>query len=342
MEKVNRIRISIREKFPETNSSSSHSVSISLSGKYYKPEEMNLKIDKDGVIFIPNAVDDFGWEFEKYNDVLTKIQYISSMYEIKSNPKKLRILKEVIKSFTGAKKVVFEFENQFKDAYNKAVKENDDELPCISDFGSSIDHNSSDIFPEILESRNTIKDFIFNPNSWLFLGNDNSIDDPDSFYVTDEEKKKKEKEEPVAIASIDFGGKIGRIDFELKDFPTKFGVVREIYDSGYDMLSTFCIDPKTDEIKDSHNIPKKNNEKYLRLFKFFKYYPLNSTYENKIYVAYVSDDFENTFLNNIKEKGGHLCMNDAWKKTREDLKDNNDECRFFEVHIKTKEFGEIL
>ena len=57
MEKVNRIRISIREKFPETNSSSSHSVSISLSGKYYKPEEMNLKIDKDGVIFIPNAVD---------------------------------------------------------------------------------------------------------------------------------------------------------------------------------------------------------------------------------------------------------------------------------------------
>lgn len=339
---LNNIRTSIRKNFPETNSSSSHSVSISLSGKYYKPEEWNIEIQDDGTIFIPDSTDDFGWEFKKYNDVLTKIQYVSSIFYVKENPKKLKILKDVIKSFTGAKRVIFEFEKNFEEEYRACLKKN--EKMCskdIADFGSGIDHGSNTVFPQILESKNTIKDFIFNPSSWLFLGNDNSST-PDKFFLTPESQEK----ESDAIVSIDFGGIIGRVDFELNQFPPKKNLIKTLYKiDQFGILDSIFIDRNTGEIIDIRKIT--NPRQFmtldcLRLFKFSKVYNNIGKIKESIYVAYTSKEFDELFFSKERKKDD---KENDYEKTFIELINTLESPKYyklFPVKLITKEFGELL
>lgn len=196
---------------PETNSSSSHSVVICTDPKYMITKDnplYNLQVQDDGTLFIPKRYDNFGWEYEKYNDPLEKIWYICGiLFGNYCNNHKLRKLFEtVLMKFTGATNIKYEWLEERK-------KNPIDTDPEYGDCGyPEIDHNSSDIFPEIVESGESIKDFIFNTRSWLYLGNDNS-DSPAGFYC-----ETSEKEELPAIASVDFGGDIGRVDVELVDF----------------------------------------------------------------------------------------------------------------------------
>lgn len=339
---LNNIRTSIRKNFPETNSSSSHSVSISLSGKYYKPEEWNIEIQDDGTIFIPNSTDDFGWEFRKYNDVLTKIQYVSSIFYVKENPKKLKILKDVIKSFTGAKRVIFEFEKEFEEEYRDYLKKNEKlNLKDIINFGSEIDHGSNSIFPQILESKNTIKDFIFNPSSWLFLGNDNSST-PDKFFLTPESHEKKESD---AIVSIDFGGIIGRVDFELNQFPPKKNLIKTLYKiDQFGILDSIFIDKNTGEIID---IRKINPRQFmtldcLRLFKFSKVYNNIGKIKESIYIAYTSKEFDELFFSKERKKDD---KENDYEETFIELINTLESPKYyklFPIKLITKEFGELL
>lgn len=339
---LNNIRTSIRKNFPETNSSSSHSVSISLSGKYYKPEEWNIEIQDDGTIFIPNSIDDFGWEFRKYNDVLTKIQYVSSIFYVKENPKKLKILKDVIKSFTGAKRVIFEFEKDFEEECRDYLKKNEKlNLKDIINFGSEIDHGSNSIFPQILESKNTIKDFIFNPSSWLFLGNDNS-NTPDKFFLTPESHEK----ESDAIVSIDFGGIIGRVDFELNQFPPKKNLIKTLYKiDQFGILDSIFIDRNTGEIIDIRKIT--NPRQFmtldcLRLFKFSKVYNNIGKIKESIYVAYTSKEFDELFFSKERKKDD---KENDYEKTFIELINTLESPKYyklFPVKLITKEFGELL
>ena len=341
---LNNIRTTIRKNFPETNSSSSHSVSISLSGKYYKPEEWNIEIQDDGTIFIPDSTDDFGWEFRKYNDVLTKIQYISSIYYVKENPKKLKILKDVIKSFTGAKKVIFEFEKNFEKEYRYRLEEKNEKMRSkdIVDFGSEIDHGSNSIFSQILESKNKIKDFIFNPSSWLFLGNDNS-NAPDKFFLTPESHKKKESD---AIISIDFGGIIGRIDFELNQFPTNKNLIKTLYEvDQLGILDSIFIDKNTGELIDIRKItdPKKlMTLDCLRLFKFSRVYNNIGKIKESIYIAYTSKEFDELFFKREKTKDN---KERGYEETFIELINTLESPKYyklFPVKLITKEFGELL
>ena len=339
---LNNIRTSIRKNFPETNSSSSHSVSISLSGKYYKPEEWNIEIQDDGTIFIPNSIDDFGWEFRKYNDVLTKIQYVSSIFYVKENPKKLKILKDVIKSFTGAKRVIFEFEKDFEEECRDYLKKNEKlNLKDIINFGSEIDHGSNSIFPQILESKNTIKDFIFNPSSWLFLGNDNS-NTPDKFFLTPESHEK----ESDAIVSINFGGIIGRVDFELNQFPPKKNLIKTLYEiDQFGILDSIFIDRNTGEIIDIRKIT--NPRQFmtldcLRLFKFSKVYNNIGKIKESIYVAYTSKEFDELFFSKERKKDD---KENDYEKTFIELINTLESPKYyklFPVKLITKEFGELL
>lgn len=202
---MERIKQVIRKNLPETNSSSSHSVVICVD-----PSSLTdtLPIDSEGIIHVPERYNAFGWEYEKYNDPMTKLQYVCGIvWKYKSNRKKVKLLKEIVLGYTGAKDLVFDWEENKPD--NDVEFEEEEEDYFWNSGAPDIDHNSSDIFPEIMESAKSIKNFIFNSGSWLYLGNDNS-DAPEGFY-------EEETSDPEIIVSVDYGGDIGRVDFEYNN-----------------------------------------------------------------------------------------------------------------------------
>lgn len=148
----------------ETNSSSSHSISICDKYLVYG----SLYPNENGVIIIPAV--EFGWEHEKYNDPETKAAYAFL------DSYKHDLIKEVITEHTGA-----------------------EEIKILD--GGYIDHQSTGTFSckltnDIAEDKKIIKNFIFNKNSWLFTSNDNHEAEEDFYYV---EKYRKNKIFPPKI-----------------------------------------------------------------------------------------------------------------------------------------------
>jgi len=144
----------IRNKVFETNSSSTHSISIyNATQGLYDTIVPNSK----GVIALVGG--EFGWEWEKYNDAETKANYAAVF--AKDNQQMTDMLEQVIKDHTGAKKV------------------------DLSGVGGYIDHQSAlseggDAL-KAFDTPQTLKNFIFHPESWLFTGNDNDSE-PSNFY----------------------------------------------------------------------------------------------------------------------------------------------------------------
>jgi hypothetical protein len=147
--------INIRSKVFETNSSSTHSISISsVSDGILDTILPNSK----GVIILTGG--QFGWEVEEYNDALTKANYCAVDCCEQSNDELKLFLIEVIKEHTGAKEVIFNMSNSnFED-----------------DNFSYIDHQSVGTTKYAFENKETLKQFIFNRNSWLYTDNDNRDD----------------------------------------------------------------------------------------------------------------------------------------------------------------------
>src|SRR5574344_2669907 len=198
---IERVKFVKREGMPETNSSSTHSVVISSS---------DLGIDssllKDDIIRIPKSNIDFSWEWDKYNDVITKTQYVCSilLYHVSSYGSKydhslLDPVINVFKDFTG-KDIIFEWEVD--------VEDDNYEFP-------SIDHQGYEDVHELFDTEDAIRDFIFSPKSWLFTGNDNSYVST-KFYKVDNIRA---LDYPVVTASIELGGDIGRLDFDFYTSP---------------------------------------------------------------------------------------------------------------------------
>lgn len=159
----------IRQNVFETNSSSSHSVSIADNNKQFVMDN-ELLPDQDGVIELTGG--EFGWDYQKYNDALTKANYLS-VYS--RNDEAMRnLLIEVIKKQTGAEKVLCLGVDEWE-----------------SPNHSYIDHQSDVIeggaAGVCFDSEETMRQFIFNKNSWLFTGNDNENADP-TFYDVPEYK----------------------------------------------------------------------------------------------------------------------------------------------------------
>lgn len=142
--------INIRGKVFETNSSSTHSITITTnsSGIY------DTIIPDNGVITLVGG--QFGWEWEKYNDPLTKANYAAVYAQNNSN--KLNTLINVIKDHTGAKEVVL-------------------------DVSGYIDHDSINKADPAFVSAAQLKDWLFNSESWLFTGNDNEAAPPNFYDV---------------------------------------------------------------------------------------------------------------------------------------------------------------
>jgi hypothetical protein len=138
----------IRHNVFETNSSSTHSISVRSDnvGTY-----QTLYPDKDGVLTFEGG--EFGWEFAKYCDAITKAEYLVTLFKV-HNVSDQALFEKVVLDHTGAKSI----------AYN--IKE---------EFEAYIDHQSrEDLTSPIFNlTYETMKDFIFNPKSLLMTGNDN-------------------------------------------------------------------------------------------------------------------------------------------------------------------------
>lgn len=151
----------IRENVFETNSSSSHSISLSDSSIISDEMMDTIPLNEDGDIVLSGG--EFGWQWEKFNDAFTKANYCA-VYVVLYSPHLTDRLVKVIKDQTGANNVIF----NISDDVNSSTY-------------SYIDHDSYDVAEAAFGSDDVLRRFIFDKKSILYLGNDNEIA-PDKFY----------------------------------------------------------------------------------------------------------------------------------------------------------------
>lgn len=148
----------IRHGLFETNSSSTHSISISD-----KAGVLDILPVEAGVCKVYPG--EFGWEEDTYHGAVIKASYCLTHaksrpeYGLGDGERELQMLEEVIKENTGAEKVEF-------------VPNDDGFHPW-----GYIDHQSIECDGGAGEpafaSKESLKSFIFNPDSWLKIDNDN-------------------------------------------------------------------------------------------------------------------------------------------------------------------------
>lgn len=183
----------IRTNCFETNSSSSHSISICDKYLIYD----TISPNSNGEIKIYGQ--DFGWGFDKYNDPEIKAAYALT------DSNNVDLIVDVIKEQTGAEKVTF-IENGY------------------------IDHQSTGTFSSLVtgtleQKKEIIRNFIFNKNSWLFIDNDNGGDNEEDYYVT--KYRKSGSYPPIIRYKLEIEN-IGIIKFLTK--PTKSEIIDKIND----------------------------------------------------------------------------------------------------------------
>jgi hypothetical protein len=138
----------IRQNVFETNSSSTHSVSINTSSNkedFYA----TIELSPEGKLVLQGG--DFGWGVESYTDALTKANYAYQEALDFPESNRLTILLEVLSEQTGLSK--------------------EDIILLESD--GYIDHQSQGMLEDYFDSKDKLKEFIFNSNYELVIDNDN-------------------------------------------------------------------------------------------------------------------------------------------------------------------------
>ena len=126
----------------ETNSSSTHSISLSK----FNIIDASFPLEDDKIILRGG---EFGWGYEKITNALTKANYCAVAYQYDES--RLEMLKE---------------------AFHKVLGE-DIEVEINIDDYSYIDHQSFEVASDELCTQDDIINFIFNPDSVLIIDNDN-------------------------------------------------------------------------------------------------------------------------------------------------------------------------
>lgn len=139
----------VREKLFETNSSSSHSITLSGS-PVVKPDD--IFVEEDGTCRVYEG--EFGWGIDEFSDAATKASYLYT-YITRIAPQDstgylLERLHAAIKKHVKCECVEFD---DSKEGY--------------------IDHQSADTAEFIFDRDKYIEDFIFNQGSTLLISNDN-------------------------------------------------------------------------------------------------------------------------------------------------------------------------
>lgn len=139
----------VREGFFETNSSSSHSITMGAGEIDY------CRIMAGTPIAIIDGRLEFGWEQDEYNDSPTKAAYawiyIRDWAEGEKQVKFKELFEDVVKSQLGV-----------------------DEIQYIDGYGY-IDHQSAEegLLDWLFDDADVLRNFIFNRNTWLETDNDN-------------------------------------------------------------------------------------------------------------------------------------------------------------------------
>lgn len=319
----------------ETNSSSSHAVSICMDAETnLKPGDADFDLDiKNGVLFIPIREGEFGWQWEKSNSCLTKLQYVCGFFfnkyqkpEVQKSQKKLE---KILKKILGVDKVVFEWVEQYvEDCKDPDGGENYFDSP-------EINHNSySEMREEILENEDTIRNFILNPKSWWYGGNDNS-DPPFGFYsetkITEEDNT---STEPEAILTAEFGS-LGTIDFPLS-YPTEESILDSIkYVEGNEFLSNvvWSISEK-DFVLDAKGVLRGSGR--LDLYECV-------VLDDKLFLAFYGDSVVTMIMD--RRKSDFLAGSDLIKniiETSSDRLKEGEDYVFVPAKLWTKEFGTLF
>lgn len=336
----NRIKIVRRLGMPETNSSSSHAVSISMLGNYIKPGDPEWDIEiENGILKIPEG-NGFGWEYFKSNTILTKLQYLCGIFcsDIKSynGKKKIFKLKKILRELFNVQDVEFLWITE----YSNRLKEVEDPEDAYYSY-PEIDHNSYDIFEEITESKEVIKNYLFSRDSWLYGGNDNSCA-PDNFYNS----RFIRSDKVTAIVSVYFGEPFGRIDWELINFPSSSSYISKslgIKDK-FNILNNICYDPKLNKFKEFDDLDIRSGESLEEINKCLKYYGYNYNYPSPYYLSdgyYIiyTDTTLSKNLNKytIKTPGENFEIQDILKKYTEGVNYIK-----VPVHIRLLEYGDYI
>ena len=160
----------IRRGVFETNSSSSHSISVDSSGEC----KYDLCVEK-GRVNAPCG--EFGWEEVSYNDSRTKLSYlvtalVSTVRDYVDNSKKRLPFEELIKTSSHYNEYL-----QLCEVIKECCNANLIVLPEIDGYQSLgyIDHASIDVaFDNVLsKGHSIIRQFLFSDKSILYIDNDN-------------------------------------------------------------------------------------------------------------------------------------------------------------------------
>lgn len=132
----------IRRGMFETNSSSCHTIVIQEGSQV---DDSYMHVPDNGIIHISDG--EYGWGIETLRYPEEKASYIFT--DNKGNAPVLNMLKEVILEATGAKDVIFE------------------------DGDGYVDHRSAGCSMRALESKETLKRFLFSSDNFVVIDNDN-------------------------------------------------------------------------------------------------------------------------------------------------------------------------
>jgi len=147
----------IRNMVFETNSSSTHSITLNGLTDYYDIPSHTLKVE----------FGEYGWEHERYNTVREKLSYVFTMIQYKINDdsylgiiesKYAKWIRELVKDFCSQEVEINKNERCYECGY--------------------IDHQSTDILDDFWsddenEFKKNMKEFIFNDRYGFMTDNDN-------------------------------------------------------------------------------------------------------------------------------------------------------------------------
>lgn len=153
----------IRQNVFETNSSSSHSVTISSEGRNSNLKNLKRWLNDDKLVIQRG---EFGWDIAEHTDFATKLSYaytlaarnewfwsgrpkLSETLDPEEGDDQFKMLEEVLRDHFGDIEIVYENNEGY------------------------VDHQSHDMASEIFESKETLADFLFSPFSVLNTDNDN-------------------------------------------------------------------------------------------------------------------------------------------------------------------------
>lgn len=161
----------------ETNSSSTHSISIAYSNS---PDDLMdiLLPDSEGNIVLNGG--EFGWSEEYFYDAQTKASYLAVYCAEWCGDRKdefFAILFDVIKKQTGCNQVILNFTCEY--SYSDKDSKN----------WSYIDHQSAESqdYHYLFDDPEQIRQFVFNPKSVLETGNDNGPYSDEDYDGVEEE-----------------------------------------------------------------------------------------------------------------------------------------------------------